>query len=333
MASRPFSVMLKPVGASCNLACGYCYYREKASGWMTEATLDLATREVLDAHPARELEIGWHGGEPTLRGLPFFRRAVATQMRLSRGRRVQNVIQTNGTRLDAEWAAFFAQSRFLVGLSIDGPAAMHDAGRGGGYAEALAALRLLRRYQVDTNMLCVVGPHNVHAPVEVYEHLVKLGGVVLQFIPAHAPASVSASDYGRFMVGILARWQRDLGRVFVQDVEVALQARLGLPTSRCVNRERCGDQLVIEADGSVYACDHAVDAAHRLGRLGDDHLVDLLDHPVLRALGDEKARLPSTCRRCRSRVACRGGCPLRRDTVTGVAALCEGYRTFYNAFS
>ncbi len=333
MAARPFSVMLKPVGASCNLACGYCYYREKGTAWMTEAMLDLATSEVLEAHPGREMEIGWHGGEPTLRGLPFFRRAVATQMRLSRRRRVQNVIQTNGTRIDAEWAAFLAQWHFLVGLSIDGPPPLHDAGRGGGHAEAVAALRLLRRHQVDTNLLCVVGPHNVHAPLEVYEHLVGLGATVIQFIPAHAPASVPARDYGRFMVAVLQRWRRDIGRVFVQDIEVALQSRLGLPATRCTNRERCGDQLVIEADGRVYACDHAVDEAHALGRLGDDRLADLLDHPVLRALGDDKARVAPACRRCRFLPACHGACPLRRDAATGVAELCEGYRAFYNAFN
>ncbi|MBM4368798.1 MAG: radical SAM protein [Deltaproteobacteria bacterium] len=333
MAARPFSVMLKPVGASCNLACGYCYYRDKPTGWMTEATLDLATRQVLEAHPGRELEMGWHGGEPTLRGLPFYRRAVAMQMRLARGRRVRNVLQTNGTRIDAEWAAFLAQAQFLVGLSIDGPPALHDAARGGGHPEAVAALRLLRRYQVDTNVLCVVGPHNVDAPVAVYEHLVGLGAVALQFIPAHAPASIDAHEYGRFMVAILDRWRRDIGRVFVQDIEVALQSRLGLPASRCINRERCGDQLVIEADGTVYACDHAVDEAHRLGRLGDDRLVDLLDHPALRALGDDKARLATACRRCRFVASCHGACPLRRETATGVAALCKGYRAFYGAFS
>ncbi len=328
---RPFGTLLKPVGSTCPLSCRDCYYRAAPRGWMTEATVDLAVREVLSAHPGPDVVFGWHGGEPLLRGLPFYQRAVGQQARFAAGRAVSNTFQTSGVGLTADWAAFFARAGFLVGLSLDGPAALHDRARPSSQAAAVQAWALLRRYQVNTNVLVVVGPHNVHAPAEVYDFVTGLGATVLQFIPAVPPADVDPEALGHFLVAVWNRWRDgDLGRVVVNNFEEVFRARLGLPATVCTQREVCGDQVVIDHDGSVYACDHAVTPEHRLGKLGDEPLSAMVESPVLHRLGLWKAQRPPACQRCRHLPACHGGCPLQRNT-TGVHRHCAGLLAFYDA--
>lgn len=367
---RPFHLMAKPAGPACNLACTYCFY---LSRWdrggvrgMDDATLEGYVRSYLAAHPGPEVTFAWQGGEPTLLGLDFFRRAVALQQEhRAPGVTVQNAIQTNGLLLDEEWCRFLARERFLVGLSCDGPPELHDRRRvdrgGKGTAQrVLAAAALLRRHGVEFNLLCVVGAHNVDRPRQVYRFLSRLGTPFLQFIPLverRRPASAGAHDYagppgrddgsvldpvsvtpegwGGFLCAVFDEWvQADVGRIYVRDFDNWLGMWTGLPSSLCVHAETCGDALVVEADGSVYSCDHYVYPEYRLGRLGEDDLAGMLDGARQRAFGDDKRDgLPEACRSCSWRRLCHGGCPKHRFPAAPgrppAPHLCAGWMEFF----
>ncbi|MFA6108660.1 MAG: anaerobic sulfatase maturase [Candidatus Latescibacterota bacterium] len=367
-------VMAKPVGPACNLRCRYCFYLEKerlfrdrsGPGRMDDEVLERYVRQYLEAHDAPVVEFAWQGGEPTLAGLDFFRRAVALQERYGAGRRITNALQTNGVLLDEEWAEFLAAHRFLVGVSVDGPRELHDRyriDRGGQptFDRVLASLRLLRRHGVEFNTLTAVQRHNAGHPSEVYAFLREEGSGYLQLIPilerrAVAPGpddlsligpehdrpsevtgwSVGAAEYGRFLCRIFDEWVRaDVGRVFVQPFDVALGAWLGQPSSLCVFAETCGRALVLEHNGDLYACDHYVYPEYRLGNLREQFLGELVSGPELQRFGlDKRDRLPTVCRQCRYRFACNGGCPKHRfrrapDGESGLNYLCAGYRSFF----
>lgn len=367
---RPFHLMAKPAGPACNLACTYCFY---LSRWdqggvkgMDDARLEAYVRDYLAAHPGPEVTFAWQGGEPTLLGLDFFRRAVALQQaHRPPGKLVQNAIQTNGLLLDEEWCRFLAQERFLVGLSCDGPPELHDRRRvdrgGKGTAQrVLAAAALLRRNKVEFNLLCVVGAHNVDRPRQVYRFLSRLGTPFLQFIPLverRRPASAGVHDYagppgqdpaaeldpvsvtpegwGGFLCAVFDEWvQADVGTVFVRDFDNWLGMWTGLPSSLCIHAETCGDALVVEADGSVYSCDHYVYPQHRLGRLGEEPLAAMVEGPRQRAFGDDKRDgLPAACRSCRWLKLCHGGCPKHRFPAAAgqppAPHLCAGWMEFF----
>jgi uncharacterized protein len=357
-ASREFVVMAKPAGALCNLDCAYCYYLEKARLYppgerfrMPEAVLERYIAQHIEASPGPAVLFVWHGGEPTLLGLDYFRTVVALQRRhRPAGRRVINNLQTNGTLLDEAWARFLAAEGFLVGLSLDGPAELHDRyrvtrGHRPTHAQALRAWRLLQRHRVPCDLLCAVHDQNVYAPVAVYRFFRDLGARGLQFLPVVRPAaggagpgpgSVPAEAYGAFLCAVFDEWIRnDVGRITVQVFDEALKWACGVPRSLCLVRETCGDIPVVEHNGDVYACDHFVDPAHRLGNLRDTPLADLVDGPAQRAFGQAKRdTLPRHCRECDVLELCQGGCPKDRVLRTpegeaGLNALCAGLRRFY----
>jgi uncharacterized protein len=348
--------MAKPAGPRCNLACEYCYYLGKADQLpapagprMADDLLELYIRQRLEASPGPVTLFEWHGGEPTLLGLEFFRRAVELQ-RLYRppGRVVRNGLQTNGTLLDDAWGRFLAAEGFQVGLSLDGPGPVHDAYRrsrdgrpSSGVAER--GFRLLRRHGVHVDVLCVISAANVADPLATYGHFRELGVTHLQFLPlvqrrgdGVSPATPAPEAVGRFLCAVFDQWIRqDLGRVVVQTFDEAFRAASGLPHALCVFRETCGDVVVLEQDGSVYACDHFVDAEHRLGALGQRTLAELAADPRLARFGQAKREaLPARCRACDVLAFCNGGCPKDRflaepSPEPGVNYLCAAYRQFF----
>ncbi len=349
---RPFQVMIKPTGAACNLACRYCYYLEKAglypdSDRMPDEVLREVTRQYIEANPASEVEFVWQGGEPTLLGVDFFRRAVEYQREFSSGRTIRNSIQTNGTLLDDDWGRFLAENRFLVGLSLDGPAELHDANRRtrggqGSHERAMNGLRLLRRHGVEVNALGVVSAASVGRPLDVYRFFRDEGVQFVQFIPvvereagAVTPWSVPPEAYGEFLVAVFDEWvRRDVGRVFVQLFDVALNAWVGRRPPLCWFNETCGSALVVERNGDVYACDHFVYPEYRRGNLLERPLGEIARDAAQVAFGAAKAALPAYCDRCTVRFACRGECPKRRFTRTpdgepGLNALCPAYKRFF----
>jgi uncharacterized protein len=372
---RPFHVLAKPVGPLCNLDCKYCFYlqkqglypgrRGKADWTMPDAVLETFVREYIASQPSDTVAFTWQGGEPTLLGVDFFRRLVTFQARHAQGKRIDNALQTNGVLLDDEWGVFLREHGFLVGVSIDGPRALHDRhrlDRGGEstFDAVVRGVRTLQSHRVDFTTLTVVHRENALHPIDVYEFLLELGSRFLQFIPlvervgppgdhegpslaapdaVDAPVtewSVRPDDYGTFLCALFDRWvRRDVGRVAVQLFEVALESWLGLPQSVCLFRETCGDALAIEHNGDLYPCDHFVHPARRLGNVLDDPLAGLLASPEQRRFGRAKLdALPGQCQRCDVRFACHGECPKNRFAVThdgepGLNYLCAGYKRFF----
>lgn len=353
-----FHVLAKPSGAICNLDCGYCYYLDKSDLYpgpparMSEEVLESFVRQYIEAQRAPEVVFAWQGGEPTLMGLDFYRRAVELQREhLPRGMRLLNTIQTNGVLVDDPWASFFAANEFLVGISIDGPAPLHDAFRpdkGGGatFERTMHGLERLRACGVEFNVLAAVHAANAARPLETYRFLRdEAGARFIQFLPIVEKSaaggkaggrSVGARAFGAFLSAVFDEWvTRDVGRVFVQAFDTALASWAGVRPGLCVFEATCGAALVLEHNGDLYSCDHFVDREHLLGNILRTPLRSLVGSDRQRRFGRAKEEsLPSFCRRCPVLFACRGGCPKDRiietpDGERGLNYLCEGYRMFF----
>jgi uncharacterized protein len=358
-ASRDFQIFVKPAGAVCNLACQYCYYLDKqhlaSQGTPLRMADDLLEHYIvqhIDASPSSTVSFSWHGGEPTVLGLDYFRRIVELQRKHRRpGRHTVNGMQTNGILLNEEWGRFLSTEEFRVGLSIDGPADLHDAyritrGQEPTHVQAIRAFEILKRHRIPCDVLCVLHDRNILHPTRVYRFFRKAGVRYLSFLPVVepqpgtergvSPQSVSAEAYGGFLCTVFDEWVRqDAGRIAVQIFEEATRPARGLQHSLCIYRETCGDVPVVERSGDFYSCDHFVDAAHRLGNIRETPLVDLLESPAQPAFGQAKRdALPRYCRRCDVQPFCNGGCPKDRfiqtpDGEAGLNYLCAGLKRFF----
>jgi uncharacterized protein len=358
-ASSEFQVFVKPIGSICNLGCRYCYYLEKEllypkgeSFRMPDDVLEEYIIQHIDASPETVIRFSWHGGEPTVLGLDFFRKVVALQREYQPpDRRIVNGIQTNGTVLDEDWCRFLAEEGFAVGLSLDGPREMHDRFRvtkdgRPTHEQTMRGYNLLREHGVHTNILCVVNDHNVRVPLQVYRFLKHVGAQYISFLPmvepqpdaegGVSPISVPAEAWGEFLCTVFDEWRdRDIGRVKIQIFEEATRTAFNQKHSLCIFRSTCGDIPVVEHNGDFYPCDHYVEAEHRLGNITETPLVELLESPAQKAFGEAKLEaLPRYCRECKVRAMCNGECPKNRFTRTpggepGLNYLCAGYRRFF----
>lgn len=351
-----FHVMVKPVGSACNLDCTYCYYLEKEHLYpptenfrMTDETLETYVRQYIEQQDAPEISFAWQGGEPTLLGVGFFRNVVALQARYANGKKIVNAFQTNGVLLDDTWGAFLAEHKFLVGLSVDGPRALHDRyrvdkGKKPTFDLVMRGLDFLKKHAVEFNTLTVVHRGNVGHPLDVYRFLRDAGSGFIQFIPIverkpdaasrsmglhfHEPPppgehddaspvtawSLDPRKYGEFLVTIFDEWvRRDVGTVFVQLFDVALGHWAGRGAGLCVFAERCGNALALEHNGDLYACDHYVYPQYKLGNILDQALGDMVRSDAQRKFGNDKLdTLPRFCRECDVLFACNGECPKHR---------------------
>jgi uncharacterized protein len=355
--------LAKPAGAICNLDCTYCFFLSKeelypgSSFRMGDDLLSEYLRQLLQSHRTPEVTVAWQGGEPTLMGLDFFRRAMSLVEQLRRPEQtIEHTIQTNCTLIDDEWASFLAEHDFLVGVSVDGPREMHDAYRvdkGGKptFDRVMRGLDRLKAHGVRWNALTTVHRANEAHPLGVYRFLRdELGAEHIQFIPiVERPTqvgvpvgdtvtdrSVSPAGYGKFLIDVFEDWVRhDVGRVFVQMFDSTLASFVGVPGSLCVHSETCGTALALEHNGDLYSCDHFVDPEHFLGNIGSRHMLELVASPQQKAFGDAKRdSLPAYCRACDVRFACHGGCPKDRFTTTpdgepGLHYLCSSYQLFF----
>lgn len=358
-ASRGFQVLAKPAGALCNLECAYCYYLAKGilqtpatPPRMSDDLLESYIVQHIEACPDEVIRFSWHGGEPTLLDLPFFRRVVALQRRYQpAGKRIDNGMQTNGTRLDDAWARFLAEEKFSVGLSLDGPRSRHGLYRTfkdgrSSFDETLRGFDILRRHGVAVDILCVVHAGNVEAPSEVYGFFKKIEASYLTFLPLVEPRpnapglvgerSVPPAAWGEFLSAVFDEWVAgDIGRIKIQIFEEAVRTAFGQEHSLCIFRPVCGDIPVVEHNGDFYSCDHYVDTEHRLGNIRETRLSELIDSPRQRDFGLAKRdTLPGVCRECAVLAMCHGECPKNRILTTpdgqpGLNYLCSGYKRFF----
>ena len=355
--------MAKPAGARCNGRCDYCFYLSKehlypgSSFRMPDQVMESYIRQTLSVHPASEVPITWQGGEPTLMGRDFFRRAVEAGIRHARpGQQAVHSIQTNGLLIDESWCRFFHDHGFLVGLSLDGPRPLHDANRrdrGGKsvFSKVVRAARLMQAHRVEFNILCTVNAANCHHPRDVYRFFRdEIGARYVQFIPvvertagAANPnglrvtgRSVRGSDFGLFLMDIFDEWvRRDVGVMFIPFFDAVLASYLTGESTLCVLRPACGDALALEHNGDLYACDHYVDPAHLLGNILAAPVGELFSSERQRTFGRAKSTtLPGDCRECRFLFTCHGECPKNRVLETrsgepGLNWLCDGLKAFF----
>ncbi len=359
-ASRGFQVFVKPTGSLCNLGCKYCYYlekehlyREDESFQMPLDTMESYIVQHIAASPDNVITFSWHGGEPTLLGLEYFRRIVEIQRRHKPpNKTIINGVQTNGTLLDDEWCRFFSEEEFAVGLSLDGPREMHDMFRvtkdhKPTFEQTMRGYNLLQKHKVHTDTLCVVNVYNVQHPLLVYRFFKQINAQFITFLPCVDPQpgtelgiseiSVPSEAWGRFLCTIFDEWvNKDIGYVKVQIFEEALRTAFNQEHSLCIFRPTCGDIPVIEHNGDFYLCDHYVDADHLLGNIHETPFVELLESPTQREFGDAKlSTLPKYCLECSVRTMCNGECPKNRFLVTpdgepGLNYLCAGYKHFFS---
>jgi uncharacterized protein len=358
-----FHVMAKPTGARCNLRCDYCFFLEKERLYpdsdfrMSDETMRRSIEQTVAAQQVPHVTLAWQGGEPTLMGLDFFRRARAVEDGcVPPGMSVERTIQTNGVLLDDEWAAFLAANDYLVGLSIDGPRELHDAyrhDRGGGpvFDRVLAAARRLQKHGAEFNVLCTINAANAGHPLDVYRFFRdELGARFIQLIPivevATPPTSTSPGtvtdrsvqpeDYGRFLSTMFDEWiRRDVGEMFVQFFDGVLAAYLRGYSSLCVLQPTCGEGVALEHNGDLYSCDHFVDPAYLLGNIAETPVGELVRSEQQLGFGRAKQEtLPAYCRACDYLFACNGECPKNRILLTpdgepGLNWLCTGLKTFF----
>jgi uncharacterized protein len=360
-------VLAKPTGSTCNLNCDYCFYLKKESLYpgsrfrMSDEVLEAYLSQLITAHRTDTVTVAWQGGEPTLMGLDFFRRAVELQNKHRRpGMRFENTLQTNGTLLTDDWCSFLRENNFLVGISIDGPPRIHDVHRkdkagGPTFMRVMHGLRLLQRHGVETNVLVTVNRNNAASPLEVYRFLRDEARVSwIQFIPAiermqgglvspHQEGtgvsvrSVTPEQWGNFLTAVFDEWVRnDVGRLFVQTFEAAVRSWLGLGSSgMCIFDPTCGHGLALEHNGDLYACDHFVEPSHQLGNILKTPMSNLAASERQQQFGRAKLEsLPRLCRECSVRFACHGECPKNRFLITpegepGLNYLCAGYKRFF----
>lgn len=353
--ARPLYVMLKPVGALCNLHCRYCYYLEKQKLYpaethplMSEELLELFTRQYIEAQTMPQVLFTWHGGEALMQPVSFYRKALEMQRRYARGRQIDNCLQTNGTLLTDEWCEFFRENNFLIGISIDGPQAFHDhyrttrSGRPS-WHEVMRGIRLLQKHRVEWNAMAVVNRFNADYPLEFYRFFKEIGCQYLQFTPIVerqdgevTDFSVTPEQWGRFLCTLYDEWVRqDVGQLFVQTFDTTLANWAGVAPGVCSLSSMCGHAAVMEHNGDVYSCDHFVSPAYKLGNIRQQSLTGMMYGERQREFGRQKNEtLPRQCRACRFLFACHGECPKNRFVndvygEPGMNYLCRGYYQFF----
>ena len=355
-----FQIFIKPVGASCNLACTYCYYLDKSelfadSGLrrMADDLLEMYIIQHIQASIEPTIFFSWHGGEPTLAGLDYFRRITDIQKKhLPANRIALNGIQTNGTLLNDEWCQFLKKENFIVGISIDGPEEFHSVNRvrrdgQSGFDAAVRAYQILKSYEIPVEILCVVNSVNVNFPLEVYRFFKSLNAEFITFLPlverltsggkTVSERTVPAKAFGAFLCVIFDEWKTsDIGTVKIQIFEEALRTAFGIGHSLCIFKPVCGRVPVVERNGDFYSCDHFVDHAQPIGNIRQRSLSEMLESLEQKAFGLAKLdTLPDFCLKCEVREMCNGACPKDRfiDTPEGeqnLNYLCEGYKLFFN---
>jgi len=343
------SVLIKPAGPDCNLSCGYCFYRKKAAIFpedhthrMSDALLEELTRQIA-AYGGRQLAFSWQGGEPTLMGLAFFKKAIELQKKYCSGKIVSNGLQTNGILINREWLAFLSEYKFLVGLSIDGPEFIHDHYRHGSageksWAKAVDSAKALLSAGVEVNAVSVVNNHSVLFAREIYEFHKTVGLAYMQFIPClddaeHMP---QARAYGKFLCDLFDLWTADFKNgaptTSVRFFDAVFYNFVGLPAPQCTLLPECGNYLVVEHNGDAFSCDFFVEPKWKLGNIKKKSLSEMFNSQMQNEFGKLKAAMPEECRICEWLKYCFGGCTKERSQSQenkNISYFCESYKMFF----
>lgn len=361
-----FNLMIKPAGSLCNLGCSYCYYLDKAEIYsgrepvMSIDMLETVIRKYIETCETPEVTFNWHGGEPLVLGKDFFRKVLEFERRYADGKIIHNTMQTNGILLDSEWAAILRAGNFLTGISVDGPAEIHDRFRrdrrgGPTLDKVLRGIAVLQEAGAEFNTMTTINKASEGKGALVYEFLKSIGSHYMQFMPVlehvkdgrivppgtlgseTAPWSVSATGFGQFMCDMFDQWIRhDVGKYFVGHFDAALAGWCGVQPGTCAYAETCGGNAVIEHNGDVYMCDHFVYPEFKLGNIREKSLKEMLTSAEMIRFGISKRNsLPVKCLSCQWVRLCNGECPKHRFSVTedgqeGLNALCRGYEMFYS---
>lgn len=351
---QPFSLLIKPASAACNLACAYCFYAEKAALYpdvatprMGAETLEVLIRRYMETRQPVYSMI-WQGGEPTLMGTAFFKRVIALQKQYApKGAYLSNSLQTNATLVSRNLAQLLHTYRFLVGCSIDGPAALHDVHRRdksgkGSHARVLRGIRLLRKQGVPTTALVLVSSANVAAPLQVYRYLLAQGIDNLQFIPCVEsdaagnllPFSINGQQWGRFLLTVFNEWRgRGQWNVTIRNFESIAAKLLRHKAVECRLCDRCDQYLVIEHNGDIYPCDFFVEEQYKIGNIHDISLSEARSSVIYTEFSNRKTQLPLECSECTHAALCLGDCPYYRpgNDIRKRSVLCEGWQLFFDA--
>ena len=358
--SREFQVFAKPAGSACNLRCRYCYYLEKKKLYpdtdhflMAYNILEEYIKQHIEASTESTINFSWHGGEPLLAGINFYRNVLRLQSSYNReGRRIVNGIQTNGTLLNEEWCRFFAEEGFIIGMSIDGPEEPHNKFRrtkddGTTWHKVISGFQLLKKHSVIPEILCVVNSENVKNPLVIYDFFKHIGAKYITFLPLVEPEtdstggvsrnSVPSEEFGHFLCEVFDTWvENDIGEIKIQVFEEVARTAFDQEHTLCIFKKNCGGVPVVEHNGDFYSCDHYVDKDSLLGNIMDHSLTSFLESERQKLFGLSKSiSLPEYCIECEVRAMCNGECPRNRFILTpegepGLNYLCKGYRCFFN---
>lgn len=360
LGSREFQVFVKPVGPVCNLRCQYCYYLDK-NGIYPDSDHFLMTDDILEKYIVQHIQASkenvinftWHGGEPLLAGIDFYRKILNLQSALKpAGKTIMNGIQTNGTLIDEEWCRFLAKEGFIVGISIDGPGNLHNKYRRTRvdrptFHKVIRGYELLKKHNIIPEILCVVNAENVKYPLIIYNFFKNLGAKYITFLPLVEPEpdsstgvsrkSVPSEEFGHFLSVIFDDWvEKDIGEIKIQIFEEAARTAFNQEHTLCIFKKECGGVPVVEHNGDFYSCDHYVNKDHLLGNIRDHSVAYYLESDKQKSFGKAKSvTLPRYCVECEVRSMCNGECPKNRFTLapdgeTGLNYLCNGYRYFFN---
>jgi len=357
---REFQIFAKPVGSACNLSCRYCYYPGKKSLYpdkdhflMTDYILEKYIVQHIKASTETIINFSWHGGEPLLAGIEFYRKVLRLQsFHKPDGKSVLNGIQTNGTLIDEEWCSFLSENNFIIGISIDGPPEFHNIFRTSkdfspSWHQVISGFQLLKKHGVIPEVLCVVNAENVSHPLIIYNFFKQLGAKYITFLPLVEPEagttsgvsrnSVPAEEFGYFLSTIFDEWvEKDIGDIKIQIFEEAARSAFNQEHTLCIFKSNCGGVPVVEHNGDFFSCDHYVNKDHLLGNIMDHSLTYFLDSERQKVFGMNKSiSLPEYCIECEVRSMCNGECPKNRiilthDGETGLNYLCKGYKYFFN---
>jgi uncharacterized protein len=363
------SILIKPTGADCNIDCVYCFYLDRAGtlrpgfqndgrGFdrmhgrkMSDEVQETMVRQMMEDGGA-QVSFGWQGGEPTMMGVDFYERAVSLQKQYGRnGQTVGNGLQTNGLSIDERWCDFLRESKFLVGLSIDGPEHVHDRYRvthngKGTYEHVRETALLMNDKKVEFNALTVVNDYSVQHAREIYNHHKDLGIEHMQFIPCverdpndptkAAAFSVSAEAYGGFLCDIFDCWKEDFQNgkptVSVRYFDSVFHSYVNMSPPECTLLEECGNYVVVEHNGDVFACDFFVEEDWKLGNVLENSLIRMLNSERQKEFGEVKVRMPEECYSCEYKRHCYGGCPkdrIRDPADNGSNHFCKSFIQFF----